>query len=228
MSTELAILSNTVLRMTSREIAELVESRHDNVKRAIERLVERGVIAQPPMEDVPYVDESGRSRTVSCYIFSGEKGKRDSIVVVAQLSPEFTARLVDRWQELEAQAARPKLPTTYLEALRALVASEEQRELAEKENKLLHTVIDNEFGYCSILRAAQHLGVHESVFSWRPLKAETLRMGLEVKRVPSPRYKHQNLYPITVFEKCYPGYDFQDLQPELVADLAAKQLQAQA
>jgi anti-repressor protein len=31
--------------------------------------------------------------------------KRDSYVVVAQLSPEFTARLVDRWQELEAGAA---------------------------------------------------------------------------------------------------------------------------
>ncbi len=27
--------------------------------------------------------------------------KRDSYVVVAQLSPELTARLVDRWQELE-------------------------------------------------------------------------------------------------------------------------------
>lgn len=36
------------------------------------------------------------------YVFSGEQGKRDSIIVVAQLSPEFTARLVDRWQELEA------------------------------------------------------------------------------------------------------------------------------
>jgi phage antirepressor YoqD-like protein len=34
-------------------------------------------------------------------------GKRDSYVIVAQLSPEFTARLVDRWQELEARAAQP-------------------------------------------------------------------------------------------------------------------------
>ena len=42
--------------------------------------------------------------------FPGEQGKRDSIVVVAQLSPEFTARLVDRWQELEAQVAKPALP----------------------------------------------------------------------------------------------------------------------
>ena len=34
-------------------------------------------------------------------------GKRDSYVAVAQLSREFTARLVDRWQELEAAVAQP-------------------------------------------------------------------------------------------------------------------------
>jgi hypothetical protein len=33
-----------------------------------------------------------------------EVNKRDSYVIVAQLCPEFTARLVDRWQELESGA----------------------------------------------------------------------------------------------------------------------------
>ncbi|WP_320153006.1 hypothetical protein [uncultured Tolumonas sp.] len=41
--------------------------------------------------------------------FSGEQGKRDSIIVVAQLCPEVTARLVDRWQELEAQVSSKSL-----------------------------------------------------------------------------------------------------------------------
>ena len=41
------------------------------------------------------------------YVFSGEQGKRDSIIVVAQNSPEFTAILVDRWQELEAALVKP-------------------------------------------------------------------------------------------------------------------------
>lgn len=34
--------------MTSREIAELVESTHPDVKRSIERLAAKGVIAIPP------------------------------------------------------------------------------------------------------------------------------------------------------------------------------------
>ncbi|MBU4609163.1 Rha family transcriptional regulator [Achromobacter sp. GG226] len=111
--------------MTSREIADLVEVRHDSVKRSIDRLVERGVIASPPMEEKPT-----DGRPVSEYVFSGEQGKRDSIVVVAQLSPEFTARLVDRWQELEAGAAAIVVPQSLPEALRLAA------DLAEKAEAL--------------------------------------------------------------------------------------------
>lgn len=106
--------------MTSREIAELVNSRHDKVKQAIERLSSDNdrrpaVISKPPMGDG---EKSANGVTEKLYIFSGEQGKRDSIIVVAQLSPEFTARLVDRWQELESQSAQvPAIPQTYAEAL---------------------------------------------------------------------------------------------------------------
>ncbi|MGN7980227.1 Rha family transcriptional regulator [Burkholderia sp. 22313] len=86
------------LMMSSREIADLVESRHDNVKVTIERLVARGVIASPAMQE-----KATAGRPVIEYWV----GKRDSYVIVAQLSPEFTARLVDRWQELEAAAKAP-------------------------------------------------------------------------------------------------------------------------
>lgn len=84
------------LTMTSQEIADLVESRHDNVKTAIERLGARGVIQLPALQEV----KNHLGQTVKVY----PVGKRDSYVVVAQLCPEFTARLVDRWQELEAGA----------------------------------------------------------------------------------------------------------------------------
>jgi phage regulator Rha-like protein len=39
--------------MSSREIAELCEKRHDNVKRTIDALVERGVIELPQTEEIP-------------------------------------------------------------------------------------------------------------------------------------------------------------------------------
>lgn len=90
---------NIQMTMTSKDIAELVESRHDKVKQSIERLVTRGVISQPPMGDGA---KAGNGVVEQVFHI----GKRDSYVIVAQLSPEFTARLVDRWQELEAATSQ--------------------------------------------------------------------------------------------------------------------------
>lgn len=97
-------VNDQALTMTSLEIAELVGSRHDSVKRAIERLSNSGVITYPPLVDG---EKSANGVVSKLYLFEGEQGKRDSIIVVAQLSPEFTAKLVDRWQELEKEIAKP-------------------------------------------------------------------------------------------------------------------------
>ncbi|MGE9759285.1 phage antirepressor KilAC domain-containing protein [Acinetobacter baumannii] len=119
--------NNQIASMTSQEIADLVQARHDNVKTSIERLIASAVIVQPAMKDEQTFDALGRSRTTQVYVFEGEQGKRDSTIVVAQLSPQFTAKLVDRWIELE-QATQIKLPSTYKEALLALVVAEEEKE----------------------------------------------------------------------------------------------------
>lgn len=117
-----ALTLNAEQTMSSREIAELVESRHDKVKQSIERLAARGAISLPPLGE--YLD--GLGRAASEYRI----GKRDSYVVVAQLSPEFTARLVDRWQELEAKVNAPvfNIPTTLSGALRLAAEQAEQIE----------------------------------------------------------------------------------------------------
>ncbi|MCF5894719.1 phage antirepressor KilAC domain-containing protein [Aeromonas veronii] len=93
--------------MTSLEISDLTGSRHDNVKVTIERLAKRDVIQLPAMQDCGRINGLGISQTFSVYVFIGKQGKRDSLIVVAQLCPEFTARIVDRWQELEAQLEQP-------------------------------------------------------------------------------------------------------------------------
>lgn len=87
--------------MTCLQIAELVETEHRNVKVSIERLMKRGVIRDTPMTNFEKINNLGLPSKVGVYVFSGEQGKRDSIIVVAQLCPEFTAKLVDRWQYLE-------------------------------------------------------------------------------------------------------------------------------
>lgn len=128
MTTQIALQRHT---MSSREIAELVEARHDSVKRTIERLIEKKVITSPPLVDVQESGGNSRTYTTQQYLFSGEKGKRDSIVVVAQLCPEFTARLVDRWQELEHLANVPLLPSVDMRAIGGMMKGIVQKQLSE-------------------------------------------------------------------------------------------------
>lgn len=110
--------------MSSREISDLVESRHDTVKVAIDRLVVKGVISKPSMADGK---KSANGVIEQIYLIC----KRDSYIIVAQLSPEFTARLVDRWQELESAIAPAfTIPSTLSGALRLAA---EQAEVIEAQ-----------------------------------------------------------------------------------------------
>ncbi|EOD9048659.1 DNA-binding protein, partial [Klebsiella quasipneumoniae] len=67
--------------------------------------------------------------------FESEEGKRDSIIVVAQLSPEFTARLVDRWKELEEERSRPKSQAELIAEM-ALLNVEQERRLYQVEEQV--------------------------------------------------------------------------------------------
>lgn len=117
------------ITMSSREIADLVESRHADVVRSIERLMFSKVISgyAPTAYTHPQ-----NGQTYECYMLN----KRDSFVVVAQLCPEFTARIVDRWQELEAQVAKPafQIPTTLAGALR--LAAEQAEQIEQQQAQL--------------------------------------------------------------------------------------------
>ena len=92
---QLATIANTNTQtMSSREIAELVESRHSDIVRSILRLMANKVISgYAPMA----YTHPQNGQTYECYHLN----KRDSLIVVAQNCPQFTARIVDRWQELE-------------------------------------------------------------------------------------------------------------------------------
>ncbi|EFE0884446.1 phage regulatory protein/antirepressor Ant [Escherichia coli] len=113
------------ITMSSREIAALVDSRHSNVCVTIERLMSSGVIGGYAAMQYTHPQNGQKYHHY-------EVNKRDSYVIVAQLCPEFTARLVDRWQELE-QGAQPKVPQSFSEALRLAAELEEQKQQLKDE-----------------------------------------------------------------------------------------------
>lgn len=109
--------------MSSRQIAVVVNSRHDNVKRTIETLAKKGVISFTQTEETSH--EGSGARQVEVY----EVTERDSYVIVAQLSPELTANLVDYW--LETKNKQPAIPQTLPEALRLAADLAEQKAVLE-------------------------------------------------------------------------------------------------
>jgi phage anti-repressor protein len=108
--------------------------------------------------------------------------------------------------------AKTKTPQTYIEALKALIKAEEEKELLkleneqlETDNETLATAVDELFDYSSILRVAKFNDLCESNFKWRHLKNVAIKLGLEIKNVPSPRYANgQNLYPHDAWRVAYP------------------------
>lgn len=120
-----AIGENVARTMSSREIAELVGSRHSDVMRTIDRLLDKRVISG--CTPSAYTQEQN-GQPYRQYLVC----KRDSFVVVAQLCPEFTAALVDRWQELEAQVAKP-VELSRMDILQLAMESEKARLLAVEQ-----------------------------------------------------------------------------------------------
>ena len=134
--------TNQQLTMSSQEIADLVESRHDNVRTTIERLAAKGIISFTATQEYGQNNGLGKSKLKTVY----HVNKRDSHVVVAQLSPEFTARLVDRWQELEEGLQSGKnniqlvVPQSLPEALRlAASLAEEKQQLQYERDEAIRT-----------------------------------------------------------------------------------------
>ncbi|HHF4683691.1 phage antirepressor KilAC domain-containing protein [Haemophilus influenzae] len=113
----------SILTMSSREIAEITHKEHKNVLRVIRDLIEQNLVAQIEPLKFEY-----RNQWFDYY----ELNKRDTFVVVARLSPEFTAAVVDRWQALEnRQKPTALIPQSFSEAL--MLAAQLQ---AEKERNV--------------------------------------------------------------------------------------------
>jgi len=184
--------------MTSKEIADLVESRHDKVKQSIERLssiqynddgtVKRNaIISKPPMGDGA---KSANGVVEKLYLIN----KRDSYIIVAQLSPEFTARLVDRWQELENQ----QIPKTLPEALR--LAADLAERNAALEYKIEADAPKVEFamavrrmeGACKIGEFGKVIGIGQNKL-FAKLRQDEILMG---DNMPYQRYIDQEYFVV--------------------------------
>lgn len=134
--------------MSTREIADLIDKTHTNIKISAERLSTSGVIGTLAVQEFTH---NGNKYTE--YLLK----KRDSLILVAQNSPEFTARIVDRWQELESNNETFVVPKTLPEALRLAADLADQLEQAKPKLAVYDLLADRK-GDVSTTIVAKELG----------------------------------------------------------------------
>ena len=117
-------------RMTSLQIAEITGKRHADVMKSIRKM-------EPAWEKVAegkfslgsYKDENNQDRP--CYSLT----KEECLYIATKFNDEARAKLIKRWKELEEQHQKPSVPQNYLEALKSLVKSEEEKQQLALENR---------------------------------------------------------------------------------------------
>ena len=219
------IAQNESLTMTHLQIAELVNSRVDTVKKSMLRLEEKGVIKLTPLAGVNHLGQN---------VISYHVTERDSYIVVAQLSPEFTAFLVDEWQKLKNKTALLPDFSNPAIAARAWADEVESKQLAlverdhaiatkahigsKREATAMATASKQSRRVKALEAQLQDVGSHLSLIgaglpdrvdtelkanvqTWRLLKEISTELGKDIIKVTDDRYGKVNTYHVDVIEQ---------------------------
>ncbi|MBY2024194.1 Rha family transcriptional regulator [Clostridioides difficile] len=172
------IKQNNQFLVESREVAELIEKKHDNLLRDIrgyKKILEdsSNLRSQDFFIESTYINTQNKIQP--CYLLT----KKGCDMVANKMTGEkgiiFTAIYVTKFEEMEQELKeqQPKLPTTYKEALQQLLIEVEEKEQLQLENQAMKPKADYfdalvERNLLTNIRdTAKELGVKEKVFvSW--------------------------------------------------------------
>lgn len=199
-------LVTSKLTMTLKEITDLLGVRHDNAMRIVDKMVEDQSFGHAPKIEERY--NSGKN-TLETYQLT----KRQSVAIAAKLNTALLMRVIDRWQELEATSAKIELPTTYLEALKALVVAEEEKQklvaLTNQQNEQIEELqieLDSSKEWFSIKKVAQYNNISWKTIPWLPLKRHGLASGNTPHKVFDANFPAGvNVYHVDSWVAVYPS-----------------------
>ena len=210
----------TVLTMTSREIAELTGKDHKNIIRDIETTLLQAEIDALKFEHI-YIDTQNRSQR------EYRLPKRECDLVISGYSVKYRLAIIDRWQELENQTAKNQIAvpdfSNPAEAARAWAAQYEAAQLAiatkaeigsRREATAMNTAsqavkqvtkleieLDRSKQFSSVKR--MEMLYHGQKFNWRELKSTCALMGLEPIDIFDANYGTVKAWPAEVWREVY-------------------------
>lgn len=223
--------------MSSREIADLTGKEHRNVMRDIRVMLvelhgEGGVLS---FEQTYTNPQNGQS--YPCYALP----KRETLILVSGYSVAMRAKIIDRWQELEAKQTAFDItnPVHLLQAievqarLNIQLAAERDHAIATKaqigskreatamntaaqavrEKKAIEAKLGRCINHASILAVQNATGAS---YAWHPLKAYCSKNGLPQVKAHDERWGKVNTYPAQAWLEVY-GVDIVALFGEVAA-----------
>ena len=199
------VIANAAMTMTLKEITDLLDVRHDKAMLKVAAMTESPDFGTVSILDIVYNDKGQTTKTY-------QLNKRQSIAVSARLNTALLMRIIDRWQELENQS-KPSLPTTYIAALEALIASEKAKELALLQVDELQVELDESKAYCTIKRFAFYNKIDWRDLSWKKLKAAHIRItGEDVHKIFDANFPEGvNAYHKEAYAEVYPTLEYPDI-----------------
>ncbi|EGT4599380.1 Rha family transcriptional regulator [Clostridioides difficile] len=141
------IKRNNQFLVESREVAELIEKKHDNLLRDIrgyKKILEdsSNLRSRDFFIESTYINTQNKIQP--CYLLT----KKGCDMVANKMTGEkgiiFTAIYVTKFEEMEQELKeqQPKLPTTYKEALQQLLIEVEEKEYLQLQSKMKDQVIN--------------------------------------------------------------------------------------
>ncbi|WP_270603922.1 Rha family transcriptional regulator [Bacteroides ovatus] len=136
----MATLIHDTDRMSSLEIAELTGKQHAHIMRDIRSLLAQGVSQSNfGLSSYKQPQPRGGYKELPCF----ELTKKGCLILASGYDAVLREKIIDRWEQLELEKRKPQTPQTYLEALKALVSSEEEKQRLAQEKKQLNSKTPN-------------------------------------------------------------------------------------
>ena len=206
--------NDTVLTMSSLEIAELTGKRHDHVMVDIEKMLSDLGKAAPDFAGTAFYEVNNAKRSRKIYNLP----KRETLILVSGYSVAMRARIIDRWQELEQkESAQFKMPKTLSEALllagqQAALAEERQRLLEQQKPKVeFAETVERSDGTLSIGEFAKLLPKEWKIGRNKLFKWLRDNKYLMKDNVPYQRYVNEGLFEVIETVNEYDSQDYINL-----------------
>lgn len=198
-------LAGVAQTMSSLQIAELTNKRHDAILRDIRNLIEQGVDLHNFVE-MSYVDKNNRQ--YPCYQLT----KTGCLILASGYNAKLREAIINRWEELEKEKLNGgfAVPTSFAEALQLAADQARQIEKLETSNRQQERTIaklkpkadfaDTAFNADTLVSMSQAAKILKLDFGRNTLFKKLREHGILFRHSNEPAQKYVNAGYFTVVE----------------------------